>query len=124
MIYRRRLGDLMIHSMAIYGFADPAKIHRFLDFTYEHSTIDKKSGCVIWGGIQAGYDDPDSDATIDAYYKNKVSDKGCQANLTLMSKGSLSPTYSHLPDRLNGKVALKTITAGRVELPGRGILSG
>jgi hypothetical protein len=31
MIYRRRLGDLMIHSMTIYSFAPMDKIHRFLD---------------------------------------------------------------------------------------------
>jgi ribonuclease HI len=124
MIYRRRLGDLMIHSMTIYSFAPPEKIHRFLDFTYEHSTVEKKSGCVVWGGIQAGYDDPNSDFTIDNYYQKKVFQKGCQANLTLMRQRSLSPTYSHLPDRLNGKVALKSVMAGNVELPGRGILSG
>ena len=46
MIYRRRLGDLMIHSMSIYAFARPETIHRFLDFTYEHGTVDPKSGCI------------------------------------------------------------------------------
>lgn len=124
MIYRRRLGDLMVHSMAIYAFSPPERIHRFLDFTYEHATVDKKTGCVMWGGIQAGYDDPNADATIDEFVTEKVYAKGCQANLTLMGTSSLSPTYAHLPTRLNGKVALRTAMAGRVELPGRGVLSG
>jgi len=124
MIYRRRLGDLMIHSMAVYAFAPPERIHRFLDFTYEHSTVSKSSGCVVWGGIQAGYDDPLADETLDFYYKTKVAAPGCLANLTLMSAHNLSPTYSHLPKYLNGKLKLKTIMAGKVELPGRGSLSG
>ena len=114
----------MIHSMAIYSFAPPEKIHRFLDFTYEHSTVDKTTGCVVWGGIQAGYNDPKSGETIDEYYQKKVAEKGCTANLTVMSEHSLSPTYSHLPLNLKGKLFLKTITAGNVELRGKGTLSG
>jgi hypothetical protein len=124
MIYRRRLGDLMIHSMTIYSFAPPDKIHRFLDFTYEHSTVDKASGCVMWGGIQAGYDDPNADATLDTYFQKKVVQKGCQANRTITAAGGLSPTYSHLSQGLKDKIRLKSIMAGKVELLGKGILSG
>lgn len=124
LIYRRRLGDLMIHSLTIYAFAPPEKIHRFLDFTYEHATVDKKSGCVMWGGIQAGYDDPTADQAVETYIQEKVTSKGCHTNLTIMHSDDLSPTYAHLPSRLNGEVALKTATAGKVELPGKGILSG
>ena len=124
MIYRRRLGDLMIHSMTIYSFAPPETIHRFLDFTYSHSTVDKESGCIVWGGIQAGYDDPQSDITLDAFHKSRVLEKGCIANVTMMSKLNLSPTYAHLPAELNGAVKLKTISAGRVETPDKGTLSG
>jgi len=125
MIYRRRLGDLMIHSMAVYAFSPPEKNHRFLDFTYEHSTVNTTTGCVVWGGIQAGYNDPNADITLEDYLQQKVSGvNGCTANVSLMIQDDLSPTYHHLPDYLNGKVKLKTIMAGKVEIPGQGLLSG
>ena len=125
MIYRRRLGDLMIHSMAVYAFSPPEKIHRFLDFTYEHSTFDVVSGCLIWGGIQAGYNDTNADKTINTFYKEKVAEKGCTANRTITFEGGLSPTYSHLPKEIrDGKLKLKSVMAGKVELLGKGILSG
>jgi hypothetical protein len=124
LIYRRRLGDLMIHSMAVYGFAPPEKIHRFLDFTYEHATIDGKTGCVVWGGIQAGYDDPDAGKNVAEFLREKVISKKCHANVTTMRSRDLSPTYAHLPDKLAGQISLESVMAGKVELPNRGILSG
>jgi len=126
MIYRRRLGDLMIHSMSVYAFSPPESIHRFLDFTYEHSTVNTTTGCVVWGGIQAGYNDPNANTTLENYLQKKVSGvDGCVADVSFMSSGDLSPTYQHLPDHLmNGEMQLKTIMAGKVELPGQGLLSG
>lgn len=125
MIYRRRLGDLMIHSMAVYGFSPAKKIHRFLDFTYEHSTFDLTTGCVVWGGIQAGYNDPNAISTLENYWNQKVVGiTGCTANVSFIGSDDLSPTYQHLPDQLNGEVTLKTIMAGKVELPHQGLLSG
>jgi len=126
MIYRRRLGDLMIHSLAIYAFSPREKIHRFLDFTYEHSTVDTTTGCVVWGGIQAGYNDPNANSTLENYLQRKVLGvKNCAANISLMISDDLSPTYQHLPDDLmNREIKLKTIMAGKVELPGQGSLSG
>ena len=124
LIYRRRFGDLQIHSMAVYGFSPPEKIHRFLDFTYEHGTSNKE-GCIIWGGIQAGYNDPNAGTLLENYlvekvYKNKCTDmKGY-----VMNQKHLSPNYHHLPDRLNGTVTLRTIMAGCVEKNKMGILSG
>jgi hypothetical protein len=72
-LYRKRYGDLIVHSMAVYAFASQSQIHRFLDFTYEHVTVDRRvqllrednhdhgngngDGCIIWGAIQAGYMD-------------------------------------------------------------------
>lgn len=128
-IYRRRLGDLMIHSMAVYGFSPKEKIHRFLDFTYEHSTVNSTTGCVDWGGIQAGYDDPNANETLQNYWREKIDGRNCdsnpyQTNRSFFTQYDLSPTYQHLPDRLNGKVKLETITTGRVEMPGKGLLSG
>ena len=110
--------------MTVYSFSPPEKIHRFLDFTYEHSTADKKTGCVLWGGIQAGYNDPNPDLALDRYMQEKVAGKGCTANITFPSQEDLSPTYQHLPADLEGKLRLKTIMAGSVELPGKGLLSG
>mmetsp|Transcript_34027 Transcript_34027/g.82501 ORF Transcript_34027/g.82501 Transcript_34027/m.82501 type:complete len:1245 (+) Transcript_34027:40-3774(+) len=123
-IYRRRLGDLMIHSMATYAFTPPEQIHRFLDFTYEHGTVNHTSGCVVWGGIQAGYDDPHADETLNSFWQRKVADVGNCANKDfLLSKENLSPTYSHLPPEKAG-VQLRTIMDGKIELPDKGALSG
>lgn len=124
LIYRRRLGDLMIHSMSIYAFSPPEKIHRFLDFTYEHSTVDRKTGCVVWGGIQAGYTDRNATAKLHHYFQRKVAEVGCTANVTFSTEKDLSPTYQKVPTELQGKLKLRTIMAGKVELPGKGVLSG
>jgi hypothetical protein len=127
-VYRKRYGDLMIHATAVYGFADSDKIHRFLDFTYQHVTTDHilhpEQGCVVWGGIQAGYNDKDAEKTLEAYYKENVLNKRCTANTTYMEEQDLSPTYQHVPDELKGKLRLKTIIAGRVESPNKGSQSG
>ena len=114
----------MIHSMAVYAFSPPEQIHRFLDFTYEHSTVDSTTGCVVWGGIQAGYNDPFANTTLQNYLSEKVTGEGCTANISIMTQDDLSPSYQHLPDFLNKEVKLQTIMAGKVEIPGRGLLSG
>jgi len=110
--------------MAVYAFSPPEKIHRFLDFTYEHGTVNSTTGCIVWGGIQAGYNDPDANTTLQNYLVQKVVGNGCTANISLMIQEDLSPTYQHLPDYLNGEVKLETIMAGKVEKPGQGSLSG
>ena len=124
-IYRRRLGDLMIHSMSVYAFAEQQQIHRFLDFTYEHGTFNQTDGCLSWGGMQAGYNDENATATLSEFYQEKLLDRGCFANATIMRKQDLSPSYAHVADEFKETLALHTITAGRVEFPlGKGILSG
>jgi len=124
-IYRRRLGDLMIHTMAVLAFAPPERIHRFLDFTYEHGTESQTSGCLVWGGIQAGYNDPNASATLDAFYQSRLISRNCQANATFLGDADLSPSYAHVPDEWKGRLSLQTIVAGRVDWPpGKGILSG
>ena len=124
LIYRKRLGDLQIHSLTVYAYSEQEKIHRFLDFTYEHgTTIDN---CVHWGGIQAGYDDPNPDPTLDNYWAEKVTKNNCtlMKDYTIKPE-NLSPTYQHLPDHLDGKSwKLRTIMAGDVELDEKGSLSG
>lgn len=124
-IYRRRLGDLMIHSMAVYAFAPAYRIHRFLDFTYEHGTVDKANGCLTWGGIQAGYDDTQSSLTVDSFYQRFALERGCQLNASFLGANDLSPSYSHLSPKERSRLSLHTVVAGAVELPaGKGILSG
>ena len=124
-MYRRRLGDLLIHSTAVYAFANQSSIHRFLDFTYEHGTVNKTSSCLVWGGIQAGYNDPHSRATMDDYYRRMLVERGCHANAVMLFEDDLSPTYQHtIPPAYRGELSLHTITAGLVELPNKGILSG
>lgn len=119
-IYRRRLGDLMIHSMAVYWFAESREIYRFLDFTYEHGTRNNTNGCLLWGGIQAGYNDQNAVETVAAFASEQLS-RGCAINASALSNDDLSPTYN----RLTKHVTLPTVTAGRVELPsGKGLLSG
>jgi Glycolipid 2-alpha-mannosyltransferase len=124
LIYRRRLGDLMIHSMVVYAFAPPEAIHRFLDFTYQHATLDDKTKCVVWGGIQAGYDDPDAATNIATFLQENMIARNCNFNVTMMRADDLSPTYAHLTDRLARHVSLESVMVGKVELPNKGILSG
>ncbi|CAB9518042.1 glycoside alpha-1,2-mannosyltransferase homolog [Seminavis robusta] len=120
--YRKRFGDLLVHSLAVYAFGPPDRIHRFLDFTYQHTTIDyfkdREKECISWGSLQAGYNDPSGQEIVERYYHTHVVAKDCPtANLTSISQEDLSPTYSHLPN--DKKVALMTFHAGKVELPGQ-----
>ncbi|GAX12478.1 alpha 1,2-mannosyltransferase [Fistulifera solaris] len=122
-IYRRRLGDLMIHSMAVYAFAPPQQIHRFLDFTYEHGTVNRTDGCLVWGGIQAGYDDDHAAETLSQFYDRYGNCSGVRASYLGVS--DLSPSYSHVSTSKKARLSLFTVTAGEVELPaGKGMLSG
>jgi hypothetical protein len=127
-IYRKRYGDLMIHTTAVYAFAKPEQVHRFLDFTYQHVTLDHilfpEQECVVWGGIQAGYNDPNADQILNHFFKEHVSDRNCTANVTYLEEQDLSPSYQHVPSNWKGKVKLKTIVAGKVELPNQGLNSG
>jgi Glycolipid 2-alpha-mannosyltransferase len=123
-IYRRRLGDLLIHTMVVYAFATSRRIHRFLDFTYEHGTVNEGTGCLAWGGIQAGYKDEHAMETLERYYQDMLIARNCTANATFLDHANLSPTYSHVPAGLQKSLSLWTITAGEVELPGMGLYSG
>ena len=113
-IYRRRLGDLMIHTMSVIAFAPANRIHRFLDFTYEHGTVEK-DGCLAWGGIQAGYNDPNASHTLDRFYGSMSLERNCQVNTTFLQEQDLSPTYSHISPSFKGRVSLHTTMRGWVE---------
>ena len=121
--YRRRIGDLLIHSAAVYAFASPDSIHRFLDFTYQHLTLE--NGCPEFGGLQAGYLDHEADLRIQELEARFPNCSHTQGVTTLRSE-DLSPTYNHL----NGKnVNLKGFYARNdrcfVEASeGKGVVSG
>ena len=61
---------------------------------------------------------------LDAYYQEYVSNRHCTANISYLEEKDLSPTYQHIPNEWKGKVKLRTIVAGKVELPGQGNYSG
>jgi hypothetical protein len=112
----------------VYAFSPSEKIHRFLDFTYEHSTINTTTGCVIWGGIQAGYNDPNSNITLDQYYQENVLDHNCTTttaairsphdppplavvDVSYLIQDDLSPTYQHhLPSEYTTTTTSTTTT--------------
>ena len=122
-IYTWRLGDLMIHTMAIYKFAHTDQVHRFLDFTYEHGTTDNTTGCLVWGGMQAGYADTNATKRLAEYYTKQHRNGACPLNQTKLTRRDLSPSYSHLPEGTD-PLSLDTVVAGNVEVLHKGLLSG
>ncbi len=162
-IYRRRYNDLQIQTIAVYAFCPPERIHRFLDWSYEHMTVhqasDKTNGsttvttCPLWGAIQAGYLDLDMNGTISRFEEeSNMHLKSCQETEQVqvnqfIGAADLSPTFAHFhkdwtirvpssavssnmsfieqsASQPNQWLALRTISAGPVELPDRGIMSG
>jgi hypothetical protein len=141
-IYRMRYGDLLLHTMALYAYAHDDTIHRFLDFTYQHVTLNTSgtSQCVLYGGIQAGYNDPQATTTLQHFYQQQqpIQQHDCQEPLQRfhLQAHDLSPTYQHLllpsDNVINShrhnvtttNISLETIVVGRMEIPGKGILSG
>ena len=132
-IYRKRINDLIIHTSGVYAFVDTDRIHRFLDFTYEHFTNYKKSQCPLWGAISGGYNDPNAHQRIAEYIQRELVDKACPKPyekkpyfpriLNLTAK-DLSPTYHHLPPHLRDTLSLPEVAAGHVDLANAGIRSG
>ncbi len=139
-MYRERYNDLQIQAIAVYHFLPPERIHRFLDWTYEHMTyrlVDNRIVCRFWGAIQAGYLDNHSEETLDLFSReSKMIYFRCQTGVRKKKRFGekhLSPTYSHLPPAswwnatlgvLRQEFQWKTFAAGSVEGPYRGILSG
>eukprot|EP01084_Bolivina_argentea_P058218 106310_1 len=60
-IYLYRLGDLQIHTAALRLHVPTDKIHRFVDWTYQHFSInyinELNVTCPIWGCLQQGVND-------------------------------------------------------------------
>jgi Glycolipid 2-alpha-mannosyltransferase len=165
LIFRKLLGDLIIHSMVVYMFAEAGTVHRFLDFTYEHASyhyfdssadtnsqsstestsvnaavvsatantgstlsgsVVESERCLIWGGMQAGYNDPHASVTVSQFCRYHLDHSICPEHpvLTKLGYDDLSPTYNHLTSKQSRRVQLETCVAGGVEIKGKGKLSG
>lgn len=132
-MYRDRLNDLVIQTGAIYLFCPEERIHRFLDWSYEHFTLTKQ-GCPKWGALATGYNDENANATIASFLED-LEAANCTMDPMAMKRQipglhmnyntvrDLSPTYNHLSQDMQN-ITLISIKAGRVDLPGRGERSG
>lgn len=137
LMYRERYNDLQIQAIAVYHFLPPERIHRFLDFTYEHMSYKQIEDlqCPHWGAIQSGYLDTNINATFTRFrHESNMNRHRCPGirRYPFVSK-DLSPTYSHLPPPQwwnktfgvsLGHFKWKTFAAGSVEGRFRGIMSG
>jgi alpha 1,2-mannosyltransferase len=139
-MYRERYNDLQIQAIAVYHFLPPERIHRFLDWTYEHMSYIpvEELQCPYWGAIQAGYLDSTTQINTTFLTFRKLSNMnrqrcpGIRRNF-IFTQADLSPTYSHLPNASwwketygidRDKFQWKTFAAGGVEGRSRGIFSG
>jgi hypothetical protein len=134
-MYRDRLNDLVIQTCAVYSFCPEGRVHRFLDWTYEHFTVNSSSGCPIWGALSTGYKDVDASKRIQAYVDNfrriNCTVEEFPPRLPHVPKlhisrdhvRDLSPNFHHLPIALLNTTIL-SLKAGRIDLPGRRDKSG
>jgi Glycolipid 2-alpha-mannosyltransferase len=130
-IYRKRVNDLILHTTAVYAFLHPAKIHRFLDFTYQHMTNYKSSKCPLWGAISGGYLDSQAHSHIQRYWAEDVLGRQCPRpgekvpyfpRIMNLSLQDLSPTFHHMPN--DTTLRLPEVAAGHVDLENTGLRSG
>lgn len=130
-IYRDRTGDLGLHTLSVYAFSPPEKIHRFLDFTYEHFTmVSPPNGCPAIGGIQQGYNDPQGRTLVMKKHRIYRKQLNCGAvntkrNLFTLTWIDLSPTYNHIPKDKVKSLVLTCLTAYKhIDEKNRTYLSG
>jgi len=125
-MYRDRLNDLVIQTGAVYAFCPPDKIHRFLDWSYEHFTLDKR-GCPLWGALTTGYLDQKAEEHVSTFVR-QLEDANCTLSASPRVPGlhvsrehvqDLSPLYHHLPPALRN-ITLISIKAGKIDVPGQG----
>ena len=60
--------------------------------------VNQTTGCIMWGGMQAGFDDPNGDEVVAKFQENSA--KVCKLNATFLLEPDLSPQYSHVPPHL------------------------
>jgi hypothetical protein len=125
-LYRDEFQATLLHSMAVYAYAPPETIHRFVDFTYEHFTKDLETKCPIWGAIQAGLQDEKAQQHVDEWFhvhqqKNaKCGDSTKTTQRYTLTQAELSTAYLHLPPKTT-TLKLDTITMGQVETPNQAV---
>lgn len=128
-MYRERIGDLLLHSAAVYAFAPPNQVVRFLDFSYEHFSRHHKgvgAGCPFWGAYQAGYNDANGTNAVRAFAKQEMEENDvCVAlndpirpRLGRLSEECLQPDHyqTNIPDTMKGKLKLWQFSAGLAEI--------
>jgi hypothetical protein len=130
-MYRRRTNDLVIQTATVLTFVDQTRIHRFLDWTYEHFTMDKTTNCPQWGALQLGYEDQTPQKTLKAFMTEFVTARNCSLEtpgyytlkLAELNVKDLSPTYNHIPmERQHLNISM--IKAGKVDRQNEGTNSG
>lgn len=134
-IYRSRINDLVLQTSAVYAFMNSSRIHRFLDFTYEHMTHDQ-DGCPLWGVLAQGWRDADSNITelIMERFRGYVG-KDCHISQAIparyrvrvvnLEQQDMSPSYQRFPPETPKlPFPLTQLTAGLVDLPRQGVKSG
>lgn len=88
LIFTQRTGDLVIQSTLVRLFLQPAEVHWFQDFTYEHMTLCKKEkcgldiprGCPQNGGMSRGlgqYSDKEWAEVVAKKVKNRFRGLNC-----------------------------------------------
>jgi len=128
-MYKHRSNDLILQTAAVYAFCDQAKVHRFLDFTYQHFTSYHDSGCPMWGSLATGHNDLHA-AEIVNDFVHEMREKGCpredeafKFKVVNLPTSDLSPSYNHLSSHL-ANITLRHVKVGLVDVPGRGPTSG
>mmetsp|Transcript_9596 Transcript_9596/g.10653 ORF Transcript_9596/g.10653 Transcript_9596/m.10653 type:complete len:353 (+) Transcript_9596:334-1392(+) len=132
-MYRDRLNDLVIQTSVVYALCKTERIHRYLDFSYEHFTLDK-DGCPKWGVLSTGYRDKNAEDLVKNFVK-MLEEANCFVDPSSSKRSvpglhisrdhvrDLSPSYNHLrPNQRN--MTVLSIKAGKIDLPNRGDKSG
>ena len=129
-IYRRRTNDLVIQTATILAFANETRIHRFLDWTYEHFTLDETTKCPVWGALQGGYDDRTAHQQINVFVAEYVTARNCSVNdgkygiqIINISVKDMSPTYNHIPADMQNTM-IPMVKAGKMDRCHEGLNSG
>lgn len=128
-MYRHRVNDAVIHTSVVYAYTPAHRIHRFLDFTYEHFVKYRKTRCPKFGALQAGYNDPNAIQTISEWKHIFLDKRDCpvkegETMIQTLQSGDLSPVYAHMSSQQRRQLSLLSITAGRVDSIGKGKRSG
>ena len=121
-LYRHRLDDSAVLTMAARAFVGNSGIHRFLDFTYEHFVKYPSDGCPMEGALQAGYNDENAETTMSEWTYVFVQKRNCAVGnsagatrIQTRTAMDLSPQNDHLIKEWKQDLSLLTVSAGDTE---------